>query len=120
MFPPQHELSPENRAKKGEEQPLVVEYENIMESHSHREAVTALADLFDAEVVDVGTNQIILELVSWSRRVDAFLRAIQPYGIIEVARSGPIAMRRSEVFGGWDNDTRLPSQIADLSDLPPS
>ena len=112
-------------------------YDHLLEAKQHRESVTALATLFGAEVVDVGTNQVVFELVSWSRRIDAFLRAVKPYGTIEVARSGAIAVRRSEVFGkDADEDgaalavapppsvrrrsTAGPMQSADLASLPPS
>lgn len=102
---------------------LTPHYKALMEAHPHREAVTALASLFGAEVVDVGSNQIILELSSWTRRIDAFIRAVRPFGIIEIARSGAIAMRRSEVHGSeMDNSylPRIPLQRSQTADLPPS
>lgn len=103
---------------------LTPHYKALMEAHPHREAVTALASLFGAEVVDVGSNQIILELSSWTRRIDAFIRAIRPFGIIEIARSGAIAMRRSEVHDAAEMDQsylpRIPLQRSQTADLPPS
>lgn len=102
---------------------LTPNYKSLMEAHPHREAVTALAALFGAEVVDVGSNQIILELSSWTRRIDAFIRAVRPFGIIEIARSGAIAMRRSEVLGSeMDSEylPRIPLQRSQTADLPPS
>ena len=98
-------------------------YDELVASSTHRESVTALASLFGAEVVDVGTNQIMLELVSWQRRIDAFLRAAEPFGVIEVARSGAIAMERSEVAetaASQEGKGRAALQEQDLSALPPS
>ena len=123
-FPPSSSLSPFMEGN--EEQPTgdrAPTYDDLMEAAAHRESVTALAVMFGAEVVDVGTNQIILELVSWQRRVDAFLRAIEPFGIIEVARSGAIAMERSEVAEtdtSRDSKERSALQEQDISALPPS
>jgi acetolactate synthase-1/3 small subunit len=74
--------------------PLIVEsqaaptYEDMMNSHFHRSAVMELAKAFEGEIVDLGSHHMILQLTTWPRRVDAFIRMMRPYGIIEVARSG--------------------------------
>ena len=74
----------------------------------------------DGEVVDVGTDQMIIELVSWSRRIDAFIRTMKPFGVIEVARSGAITMPRVPVAGSSGQDDDAPNQATDMSALPPS
>ena len=80
-----------------------------------------LGQLFGAEVVDVGTRHIVLQLTSWSRRIDAFIRMLEPFGIIEVARSGVVAMLRSPVAGSLADKLRAPTTAAKMDDsqLPP-
>ena len=91
-----------------------------MESRKHRQAVVDTCQLFGSNVVDVGTDSMIVELVSWSRRIDAFIRTMKPFGIIEVARSGAITMPRVPVAGKLDDADGAPNQATDISALPPS
>ncbi|TPX59943.1 acetolactate synthase [Powellomyces hirtus] len=69
-----------------------------------RQAVTELARLFGARVVDVSIDGVILELSAKPHRVDAFLKLLKPFGLIEVARSGAMAMPRSPVDGIFEED----------------
>jgi acetolactate synthase I/III small subunit len=62
---------------------------------SRRSQVIELADLFRARVVDVGPDQLMIELAGTEEKIEAFIDLIEPYGIIELARTGLIAMARS-------------------------
>jgi hypothetical protein len=42
-------------------------------------AVRDIGELFGAEVVDVGTRHIVFQLTSWSRRIEAFITALEPF-----------------------------------------
>lgn len=98
------------------------DYNELISAQSHRTAVRDLGQLFGAEVVDVGSRHIIFQLSSWSRRIDAFIRMLEPWGIIEVARSGVVAMLRSPVAGSTVDPLRLPREATatpDASQLPP-
>jgi len=95
------------------------EYDSLMQSQFHRQAVINIAETFGAEVHDVGTDSVILQLSSWSKRVDAFIRILSPLGVIEAARSGTIAMNRVPVIGG-EHETEEEATKIDLADLPPS
>ena len=114
-------LPPHMRPNIGDD-PLnyVPTYEDLMESRKHRQAVVDTCQLFGSNVVDVGTDSMIVELVSWSRRIDAFIRTMKPFGIIEVARSGAITMPRVPVAGKLDDADGAPNQATDISALPPS
>ena len=59
-----------------------------------REEIASLAQLFRAKIVDIATNQLMIELAGSEEKLEAFLQLIEPYGIIELARTGLIAMRR--------------------------
>ncbi|MBI1369100.1 MAG: acetolactate synthase small subunit [Planctomycetes bacterium] len=68
-------------------------------SESRREVIE-LADLFRARVVDVGREELMIELSGAEEKLEAFVDLIQPYGIVELARTGVIAMPRSEKVAG--------------------
>ena len=92
-------------------------YKELLAAQGHRASVRDLGALFGAEVVDVGSRHITFQLTSWSRRIDAFVRMCEPWGVIEVARSGVVAMLRSPVSG---HQTRTREKgVIDVSALPP-
>lgn len=62
--------------------------------HQHLSHISNLAAQFSAKIVDVSENSVILEMSGKSSRVDAFLRLIKPFGLIESARSGMCSFLR--------------------------
>jgi acetolactate synthase-1/3 small subunit len=54
------------------------------------EAVT----LFRAQIVDVATDALVIEVTGGSGKIQAFLRILEPYGIKEIAQSGLLAIGR--------------------------
>jgi len=98
----------------------------------NRREVIELADLFRARVVDVGAGELMIELSGTEDKLEAFIDLMRPYGITELARTGVIAMPRSEKVPGVtprrkgatpnipDPDRgNLPTHDIDLKDLPP-
>ncbi len=61
-----------------------------------RLAVKDIQEAFRARVVDVARESLILELTGDSTKVDSFIEALRPYGILEVMRTGAVAMSRGE------------------------
>ncbi|MEM7624744.1 MAG: acetolactate synthase small subunit [Planctomycetota bacterium] len=59
-----------------------------------REEIITLANLFRAKIVDVASDQVMIEMAGSEEKLAAFLELLEPYGIIELARTGVIAMRR--------------------------
>jgi acetolactate synthase small subunit len=95
-------------------------YNALLAAQGHKASVRDLGALFGAEVVDVGSRHITYQLTSWSRRVDAFIRMLEPWGIIEVARSGMVAMLRSPVSGAVPPKSGAAAAPAvDAAALPP-
>jgi len=58
--------------------------------------VLKMGELFRAHVVDVESSSIIFEITGSDDKVTAFLKVIKPYGIVEVIRTGLIALERGE------------------------
>lgn len=60
-----------------------------------RSEVRGLVNDFRGRVVDVGPEQMILEISGQEKKIEAFIDLMRPYGIRELARTGRIALVRS-------------------------
>jgi acetolactate synthase-1/3 small subunit len=54
------------------------------------------AEMFRAEVIAVNDSTLTLAHVSIAQRIDGMIRALRPLGIVELARSGRIAVTNRE------------------------
>jgi acetolactate synthase-1/3 small subunit len=59
-----------------------------------RAEILRIVDIFRCKVVDVGTEQYIIEVTGDQGKIRALLRLLKPIGIKEIARTGPVALRR--------------------------
>ena len=59
-----------------------------------RGQVFQLAEVFRAHVLDIASDSITLELTGEETKVDRFLELLAPYGLMEMVRTGVVAMRR--------------------------
>ena len=78
----------------------------VLADEDKRLDVLQLAELFRAHVVDVQTTTLIFEITGNDEKVTAFLRLLKPYGILEVIRTGLIALERGENTIGDCRNTR--------------
>ena len=51
-------------------------------------------EIFGAKVVDISAKNMTMEMVGSEEKVGAFMETMQPFGVQEIARTGPIAMLR--------------------------
>ena len=61
-----------------------------------KKEVAELADLFDARIVSVQANSVTVQLVGEQDRINDFMELLGAYNILEVSRSGVIAVARTE------------------------
>ena len=59
-----------------------------------RSEVIQLAHVFGAQVADVAETSVVLQIVGEEGDVDNVIRTMRPYGIVELARTGRVAMSR--------------------------
>ncbi|MCX5658998.1 MAG: acetolactate synthase small subunit [Planctomycetota bacterium] len=64
-----------------------------------RSQIIEIADLFRAKIVDVSHDRVMIELSGTEDKIEAFIDLIQPYGVVELARTGVIAMPRGQAAG---------------------
>ncbi|TPX38273.1 acetolactate synthase [Synchytrium microbalum] len=92
----------------------------LMQSGLQRQAISELARLFSARIVDVALESMVIELTAKPDRIDAFLQLMKPYGISEAARSGSMAMPRAPLAFDGSSETPASSDAdVDLTSLPP-
>ena len=61
-----------------------------------RSEIRELVDIFRGRIVDVGPEQITVEISGRENKVQAFIERVRPYGITELVRTGRIAMVRGD------------------------
>lgn len=53
-----------------------------------------IADIFRARAVDSTTKSFVFEITGSSEKIDAFINLMQPLGLIEISRTGVVAIAR--------------------------
>lgn len=98
--------------------------------NANRSELIELANLFRAKVVDVGPDMIMIEMSGTEEKIEAFIELVHPYGIVELARTGVIAMPRANSnlshrprtagqYSRPTNDAPSTGMDVDPGDLPP-
>ena len=66
----------------------------VAATHEARSHVLELAGVFRGRVVDVAPESLIIEITGDEDKIDGLLEVLQPYGVLEMVRTGIVAMRR--------------------------
>ncbi len=59
-----------------------------------RAEVLQICEIFRGKVVDVGKRSLIMEITGTTDKIDAFDRMVRPFGLVEMMRTGEIAISR--------------------------
>lgn len=59
-----------------------------------RGEIVQLADIFRARIVDIGRGTLVIEATGDESKIDAIEDAMRPFGIVEMVRTGKLAMMR--------------------------
>jgi len=88
--------------------------------HQHLQSISVLAKQFAGKIVDVSEHSVIVELTAKTTRVEAFLKLLKPFGILEAARTGLMVMPRTPFMTDEDDvDLSDDASGVDASSLPP-
>ena len=63
---------------------------------SKRSEIRELVEIFRGRIVDVGEEEVMIEISGRENKVEAFINRMRPYGILELVRTGRIAMVRGQ------------------------
>lgn len=61
---------------------------------SDRSEIMQITEVFRAKVIDISPDSLAIEITGNRDKVDAFIGMIRPFGIIELARTGSVALKR--------------------------
>ena len=67
----------------------------VRADHDRRAEVMQTAEVFRARVVDVSPESMIFEITGTEEKIDSLVDVLRPFGIIELARTGRVAMART-------------------------
>jgi acetolactate synthase-1/3 small subunit len=62
-----------------------------------RSEIMQIVDIFRANIVDVGSDSVTVEATGDEEKIESLLNLLRGFGIIELARTGRIAMLRGNV-----------------------
>jgi len=61
-----------------------------------RSEIMQMVEIFRAKIVDVSPEVLIIEMTGTRDKVGAFIDLLMPFGVVELMRTGRIAMRRGK------------------------
>ena len=68
----------------------------VAATRATRREVNELAEMYRARVVDVSSDSMILEITGDESKIESFTELLRPHGIVEMVRTGVVAMGRGE------------------------
>lgn len=69
----------------------MIKVTTTQETRAH---IIQMADVFRARIVDVSQESLIVEITGSGDKIERLLDVLKPYGVLEVARTGRVAMAR--------------------------
>ncbi|PYI06636.1 acetolactate synthase [Aspergillus sclerotiicarbonarius CBS 121057] len=91
----------------------------LRHKHEHLDAITRLTHQFGGKVLDISTNNCIVEVSAKPNRIDSFMKLIGPFGVLESTRTGLMALPRSPLFEPSEEIEKDAADVVDASTLPP-
>lgn len=70
---------------------LLIKVKNTSET---RQDILAAVDIFRSKIVDYSTDALCCELTGESSKIEAFIELLKPFGILEMCRTGIVALER--------------------------
>jgi acetolactate synthase-1/3 small subunit len=83
----------------------------VRAQRGQRSEIGELVEIFRGKIVDVGAEELMIEISGRENKVEAFIERMRPYGITELSRTGRIALVRSD-----QKKSETTPQLADLAE----
>ncbi|MBQ9132674.1 MAG: acetolactate synthase small subunit [Clostridia bacterium] len=61
-----------------------------------RGEIMAAADVYRAKIIDYSTDTMCVEITGETTKLNAFLEVLKPHGIVEICRTGIVALERRQ------------------------
>jgi acetolactate synthase-1/3 small subunit len=89
----------------------------VAATHDARSHVLELASVFRGRVVDVAAESLTIEITGGEDKIDGLLEVLRPYGVLEMVRTGIVAMRRGSKSADAASTTESMAQGAASDDV---
>lgn len=66
----------------------------VRATNEQRQGVISITDIFRAKIIDVAVDSVIIELTGNQTKIEAFLKLLEGYEILEIARTGIAGLQR--------------------------
>jgi acetolactate synthase-1/3 small subunit len=66
----------------------------VKSTPQQRTEIVLLVEMFRGRVLDISSENLLIEISGQERKIEAFIELMRPYGILELARTGRIALVR--------------------------
>lgn len=66
----------------------------IRNTSATRADVLAAVEVYRAKVIDYTTDELCIEITGDPNKIDAFIKLMRPFGILEMCRTGIVALER--------------------------
>ncbi|MDE6670846.1 MAG: acetolactate synthase small subunit [Ruminococcus sp.] len=68
----------------------------VKNSPENRQDIMTAVEIFRSKIVDYSPSSLTIELTGEVTKIDAFIELVRPYGIMEMCRTGIVAVERGE------------------------
>ncbi|MFC1607259.1 acetolactate synthase small subunit [Candidatus Latescibacterota bacterium] len=65
-------------------------------ANEKRAEIIAIVDVFRGKTIHIGHDSLIIQITGTESKVTAFVKLMDPYGILELSRTGLVAMHREK------------------------
>ena len=69
----------------------------VKASAETRSDIVDIVDIFRAKIVDINRETMVIELTGEETKIDALCEVLKDYGIIEIVRTGKVALSRGPI-----------------------
>ena len=76
----------------------------VQTTQETRGQIIEIVQLFRAKTVDVGAQSLVIEATGEEEKINALLNLLEPFGIMELMRTGRVAMVRGKSDGQVSDD----------------
>lgn len=66
----------------------------IKNDPAYRQDVLSAVDILRSKIIDYSTEALCIEITGETSKINAFIEILKPYGIIEMCRTGVVALER--------------------------
>ena len=66
----------------------------VQTTPKNRSEVMAASEIYRAKIIDYNTHTMCVEVTGEPSKIDAFIEVMKPLGIVEMCRTGVVALER--------------------------